>query len=475
MKKIIYFFVFLGAILFTINISLADICRVKRETQEGIACLERGPCEPVNSLLLEAAKKCKEGGPVKYIPVTRLSFVDILSQVLRLDRELPGMDNLTDIDRYNMESGILSDKGIDIFSGKNALDPLTRDEFASALKDITAEESLGYSSGLGNQVFDLANDGLVIYDAKFYVDEGKDFEEWERKQNFEQSLPGSRHYVIKLDSYGEARVVLGDDEKGKIPVVGSKLKASYKIFGKEEEFVTECEVVQVLSNPAIAGSLRKEHNPSRVLTRANFADLLIRTMHLERELSEDYYKLSEKELYLLESGILSKKGINIFTESDPAGLLTREELAKVLYDCPVEKVVGVSDGKPFQSFELDNAGFVIYDLDVFVDEGARYEKWNKNDSLIKSSSTSRDYLVKLDSGSYTSIYFGDGAKGKIPAINSPVKVRYRLYAPVSMLTEDDIICMLGRCQPVAEAYIPPPLPPDFPPPSDGFEDPATHT
>ncbi|MBU3910982.1 MAG: hypothetical protein KKD90_00165 [Candidatus Omnitrophica bacterium] len=455
MKKIIYFFVFLGVILFTIDISLAGACKVKCGTQEGVICLKRGPCEPANDLLLEAAKKCKEGGPVKYIPMARLSFVDILFQVLRLDRELPSMDNLTDIDRYNMESRLLSGRGIGIFSGKNTMDPLTREEFATVLKGITVEKNLGYSSGLANQVFGLANDGLVIYEAKFYVDEGKGFEEWARKQNFEQSLLDSRHYVIKLDSCGEVRVVLGDDGKGKIPVSGSKLKASYKIFGRGEEFVTECEVVQVLSNSAIASSLRKEHNPSRVLTRANFADLLIRTMHLEKQLPEDCYKLNEKELYLLESGILSKQGIDIFIGGDPAGLLTREELARVLYDYPVEEVIGVSDGKPFQSFELNNAGFIIYDLTVSVDEGARYDQWNKKDSLMESSSASKDYLVKLDSGNYANVNFGDGVKGKAPAINSPVKARYRLYAPVNMLNEDDVICIISRYRPVAETYTPP--------------------
>lgn len=475
MKKIIYLIVLYGVIFCQIELLSADVCKVKCRTEEGVICLERGPCEPINDLLLKAAKECRDGGPVRYVPMTRLSFVDILSQVIRLDRELPqNLDKLSDKERYNREAELLAGRGIGIFVGKNALDPLGRDELATVLKEVTIKEDLGYSSGLTNQAFELANDGFVIYDVTLYADEGKGFETWEREQNFENSLSDSKHYVIKLDSCGSARVVLGDNEKGKIPVVGSRLKASYRIFGKEDEFVTECEVVLLLSNPALARSLRNEYNPSKPLTKANFADLLIKTMHMQRGLPRDAYKLSERELYLLESKILSKKGINIFTDTDPDELLTREELARILYDSPVEEVVGISNGKENQKFDLTNAGFIIYDLHVFVNEGAKYEEWNKRDNFMESSSRDKDYLVKLDSGNYATIYFGDMGKGKIPAVNSPIKATYRLYAPVTMLTEDDIICVLGKIVPVSEAYTPPPPPFDFPDPPDGYDDPATH-
>jgi hypothetical protein len=215
-------------------------------------------------------------------------------------------------------------------------------------------------------------------------------------------------------------------------------------------------------------------NPSRPLTKANFADLLIRTMHLENRLPADYNKLSAERLYLLESEVLSKNGINIFTGTDPDELLTREELARVLYDRPVVELLGVSNGTENQFFKLNNAGFVIYDLHVYVNEGASDEEWIRKGDLMESSSQSKDYAVKIDSGNYASIYFGDGKKGRIPPANSSIKTSYRLYAPLGMISEDDIIYALGRLKPVAEAYEPPPGPPDFPPPTDGYDDPATH-
>ena len=113
-------------------------------------------------------------------------------------------------------------------------------------------------------------------------------------------------------------------------------------------------------------------------------------------------------------------------------------------------------------------------MHTFVKEGATYKEWSKQNSFIESSSVDEDYIVKLDSGNYVTVYFGDGKKGKIPEVRVPIKVTYRLYAPLNMVTEDDIICVLGKIRPVAETYIPPTPPFEYPEPTDGYDDPATH-
>ena len=475
MKKVIYLVLIIGVMFFTVQPLNAEVCEIRCMTNEGAICLERGPCEPINEFLLRAARHCREGGAVRYSPITKLLFVDILFQTLRLDSELPqGIADIEDDKRYIIETTLLNDKGMDVFAGTNPLDPLTRDELAKVLQIVTIEENLGYSSGLAEQAFELTSSELVIYNAEVYVDEGKGFELWERNRNLEGSLSTDKHYAIKLDSCNNARVVFGDNEKGKVPLVGSRLKASYKIYGKEEEIVTECETVMLLSNPAITNQLKLAYNPSKPLTKENFADLLVRTMNLEDQLPPDFALLEPEEKFLAEAELLSRQGINIFAGSDSEDLLTREELARVLYENPVEELVGVSNGMKNQRFEMANAGFVIYDLHVYVQEDAAFEEWNKEKNFIESASLDKDYVVKLDSGNYASIYFGDGSTGKIPELDSPVKVSYRLYAPLKMFTEDDIICVLGKQKPVAETYIPPSRPPDFPPPTDGFDEPATH-
>jgi len=483
MKKIIYLIMIVGVMFFATQASAADVCRIRCRTNEGAICLERGPCEPVNEFLLRAARHCREGGSAKYAPVTKLLFVDILFQVLRLDNELPqGIADIEDDKRYIIETTLLKDKGIDVFAGTDPSDFLTRDELARLLKIVTIEEGLGYSTGLAEQDFELSNSELVIYSAEVYVDEGDGFELWERRRNLEGSSSTDKHYAMKLDSCNNARVVFGDNNKGRVPVAGSKLKASYKIYGKEKEVITECETASLLSNPMITSQLKLAYNPSKPLTKENFADLLIRSMNLEDQLPSNFALLEPEERYLLEAEILSGQGIDVFVGSDRKDMLTREELAMVLYENPVNEMVGSSNGRENQRFELNNAGFVIYDLHVYVQEDDTFEEWNRKNNFTKSSSLDEDYTVRLDSGNYASIYFGDGDTGRIPSIDSPVKVTYRLYAPLEMYTEDDIMCVLAKQKPVAETYIPPVAetyipptrPPDFPPPTDGFDDPASH-
>ena len=65
----------------------ADVCRTRCRIDGGVICLERGPCAPENEYLLKTAKDCREEPVAKYMPITKLLFLDILSQVVRLDKE----------------------------------------------------------------------------------------------------------------------------------------------------------------------------------------------------------------------------------------------------------------------------------------------------------------------------------------------------------------------------------------------------
>jgi len=438
----------------------AGVCKANCRASEGVVCLERGPCQPANDVLAETARDCRSSGPSMYESVTKLTFLDIFSQVLRVDRELPGViSQLSDKQRYELETRLLAEKGINNFIGTNSEDSLTREELVSILKSVNIKDDLGFSTGLTNQSFNLNNEKLVMYGPVLYVDEGKGFELWERRANFNESLDSDRHYVAKLDDCNNARIIFGDNQKGKIPPVGSRLKAEYKILGRQDDTVTKCEIVMLLSNPTIAKSLKDKYNPAKPLTKENFADLLIKSMRLQKNLPLNYASLSPEKLYLIETALLSKKGIKIFTGSNPADLITREELSKVLYNYPVVEILGNSTGNQSQRFELNNAGFTIYDLHAYVNEGAKDEEWSRKNNFIESDSFSKDYVVKLDSGNYANIYFGDGKQGKIPASNSLIKAAYRLYSPLSLFTEDDIMYVLGKMAFVAEAYKPPPDPP----------------
>ncbi len=452
--------------------AFAAVCKEGCEIEGITFCLHRKPCEPINEALIKAAKICRERGLESSRPITRLLFVDIFTRVLRLEKEFPeDIGEKSDEERYAIETQVLAKRDIAVLLDTRAKDPLTKEELTEVLKKVIIEDSI-VSNGNKNQTFELRNSGFEVYDMNLFVDEGSGERLWNRRQNFSESNPSSADYVVKLDSCNNATLYFGDGIKGKIPKAGSKIRTSFRILGKEGELITPCDIVELFSNQKLARAIKNTYNPSRPLTKANFVDLYIRTMGLSGMLPRETSRLSEEELYKLQTDLLYRRGITVFANTNPKAFLTKEELGNVLYNMPVEELLGLSNGKPDQVFELNNSGFEIYDFHLFVDEGAGYEEWARKVSFQESSPMDKDYLIKIDADNYAKVFLGDNTKGKTPVLNSPIKVHYRLYAPSALITEDDILCVL--VPPRVEAYEPPPPPPDFPPPHDGYEDPGTH-
>ena len=79
-----------------------------------------------------------------------------------------------------------------------------------------------------------------------------------------------------------------------------------------------------------------------------------------------YSNFPKDKLYVLETELLEKKGINIFRGANSSDSLTKEDLARVLYNHPVVEALGNSTGTSNQRFELNNAGFLIYDLQYLL-------------------------------------------------------------------------------------------------------------
>ncbi|MHC5059061.1 MAG: hypothetical protein ACYTKD_30770, partial [Planctomycetota bacterium] len=79
-----------------------------------------------------------------------------------------------------------------------------------------AEEALGSSDGSRDQRFYLAN--VPVLDATILVDEGSGFEAWTETDDFSDSGPDDRHYVLNR---GTGEVLFGDGRHGKVPVAGA--------------------------------------------------------------------------------------------------------------------------------------------------------------------------------------------------------------------------------------------------------------
>jgi Baseplate J-like protein len=105
-----------------------------------------------------------------------------------------------------------------------------------------ADENLGSSTGEPNQMFRLAETPVVLETLTVEVDEGAGPVEWERRANLlyhvapdgsiELSTPASQDYYVQFDENGQAAVVFGDAEYGRIPPAGrDNIRASYVTGG----------------------------------------------------------------------------------------------------------------------------------------------------------------------------------------------------------------------------------------------------
>jgi len=84
------------------------------------------------------------------------------------------------------------------------------------------------------------------------------------------------------------------------------------------------------------------------------------------------------------------------------------------------ELLGVSDGTPFQEYQLPRAPVVSASLEVFVG----IQRWTREDNLGNYTSTSQNYSVAVDFQGNLSIKFGDGVYGAIPPITENVLAFY---------------------------------------------------
>ena len=137
-------------------------------------------------------------------------------------------------------------------------------------------------------------------------------------------------------------------------------------------------------------------------------------------------------------GTATEPSVYFETTSDlviPAGALGNEmRNGEYLYTVKVvqgvtvsNELLGSSTRAANQSFKLNYSPVILDSVSVLVNEGNGFEKWNRVDGFIDSSSTSKDYTVTIDDNDEATITFGDGVFGKIPNIyNNGIYCNYRV-------------------------------------------------
>ena len=79
-----------------------------------------------------------------------------------------------------------------------------------------------------------------------------------------------------------------------------------------------------------------------------------------------------------------------------------------------EEVLGGSNGRPNQLFQLDNAPVLEGTLILEVDEGEGYQPWDQVDDFFGSDADNLHFVLNRTTGE---IEFGDGEHGRIPVAN----------------------------------------------------------
>lgn len=94
------------------------------------------------------------------------------------------------------------------------------------------EELLGTSTGLPNQEFALWESPVIASQVEVYVNEGSGFEPWTYVPSFLQSKSTDKHFTLKIDGSGSARVVFGNGTLGAIPTkFDGGIVAHYRVGG----------------------------------------------------------------------------------------------------------------------------------------------------------------------------------------------------------------------------------------------------
>ncbi|MFX0194745.1 MAG: baseplate J/gp47 family protein [Candidatus Hodarchaeota archaeon] len=109
-----------------------------------------------------------------------------------------------------------------------------------------------------------------------------------------------------------------------------------------------------------------------------------------------------------------------------------------------DEILGVSDGKPNQFFQLAQAKSLRDSLQLKVQIGGRIEDWLLRKNLIYSRPMDHHYSIQIDENDITHIYFGDGVNGRIPEKDAQIVSTYRVGGGVRGNVAKDRITVISN-------------------------------
>ena len=88
------------------------------------------------------------------------------------------------------------------------------------------------------------------------------------------------------------------------------------------------------------------------------------------------------------------------------------------------ELLGVSTGLPEQSYRLSENSVVDGSVQVWVQNGEVFEKWQEVPHIIDYGPNDPVFTLVTDANDYVYVTFGDGVSGVIPPLNTVIKARY---------------------------------------------------
>lgn len=185
---------------------------------------------------------------------------------------------------------------------------------------------------------------------------------------------------------------------------------------ERENVVRICNLIGYTLNPSIPSQVRQlfEITPQE-------EDLVIRR---GTKLKTENTTVEESIIFELTEDLTIPKGKTGLEKDSNGNYLYLADLVQGY--TITDESLGQSSGTQFQQFKLGYMPVIANTIEVMIDEGSGYKKWDRVDNFIDSDSTARTFRVITNEAEETSIEFGNGTSGKIPNKYADIKVTYRV-------------------------------------------------
>lgn len=87
-------------------------------------------------------------------------------------------------------------------------------------------------------------------------------------------------------------------------------------------------------------------------------------------------------------------------------------------------LLGSSDAEPSQAFVLDEVPIVIDSVEVYIEGGTAWKKWERVTHLIDYSANDAVFTTRLTDDNEVIVLFGDGISGAIPVYQAAIRAKY---------------------------------------------------